>query len=1397
MRKSYSKRLLSAGLAILTAVTMFPTTSKAMELTEATEEASVEASEAVLEDYDEEPAEETEEILIRDEESQEPGEDSTTEEEILIEEENPEDPAKEALEFYVAPGYEGTYTEDDVRYFFENEYELTEAAQEAADNDGAEFTASASDVKEAMKRRETSYSYTDSSFNPKGLVQQALVDSNETDPTGGDYIKGNLIGYNASGKGYGSTWNITITFMYASYSNPANEEKQVNSKVADIKKDLDLTNSSLSDYEKVKRIDDYLRKTITYTDDNTYGCHGTYAALVRGKCVCQGYSTAFLRLTREAGVASKYIVGMKINHAWNIVKVRNGTDPERPWYNNDTTWERFLENDIEFLDHPRDKEYNTAAFQKKHPISLYNWGMTTAGLEKENKEYSFNSIDGEPMLSTVDVDSGIPKIMLFYHYGESNTSKYPAQMLKSLEKHKVLKNKKIEVYAIDVNSDADAVKKYIKANNFGSSIRFASFNQDSTEAFKYYGGYYSPFVVMVDEYNVVQFANSYAGEFITETFANYVWDTFMYYLVADWDHTAVIKSITLDKSTANLNNGDSDILTVTYNPEKTCDDKTVTWTSSDETVVKVEATGLNTARITAVGSGVATVTAKCMSKTATCRVTTFTPITGVTVIPEDQEIYLGESTTFNAVVSPKKSDVKGGYSWNAEDPEAVSLQLSSSGDSVTVTGKKVGTTKISVEVDGFTADRQITILSADIKLDYQGGTKLDTDPDSIFGIYGLTIGKLPEPSYEGHVFLGWYTGKDCTGNKVSESTLLTRSVMGDDFILYAGYKEAVAGEFTILPIEDLTYTGKAVKPAVRVFLGDKLLTQGKDYTIKYKNNKLAYALSAGDKGFTESLAPTVTVKGKGNFSGTTTASFRILPKSLSDSDVTVDNAGLYLTANGKIQHAAPVVKFGKKALKAGKDFEYAYPDSESGDYLKAGQNTVVIKAIEGGNFAGTISLVQTIARNDLSPISKCKVTVGKSYEYTGKEIIPEVVVKSGKIILTEGRDYKLIHRDNLEIGTAFVTVTGIGGFTGSKTLSYKITGISLSKADITLSQSSFTYDGTAHKPAVTVRASKGAGSVLTEGTDYELTYLNNIAKGKAIVMVSGLGKYSGFSKKTYTITAASLEKAVVSFKKGGDKGVEPYVKGGVIPEFTVTLGENELTEGIDYTYKVTGNDQLFTYSGDDKKAPTVTITGKGNYSGKKKAFFSIVAAKIQARIGVLVYADDVVYNPKPGKWKSPVNIYDISGKKLVAGKDYDKNIKYTRCDPDTGADTGIEITDSEAPAPGAKIMATVTGINAYSGTLIHADYGVYDSKKHIGKDITFKVADQVYTGDAVTISKDDITFTAKNKEGFDKDSFDIMDFTYTKNSSKGTASVILWGNPEKGFGGMKVVTFKIVPRPVR
>ena len=149
------------------------------------------------------------------------------------------------------------------------------------------------------------------------------------------------------------------------------------------------------------------------------------------------------------------------------------------------------------------------------------------------------------------------------------------------------------------------------------------------------------------------------------------------------------------------------------------------------------------------------------------------------------------------------------------------------------------------------------------------------------------------------------------------------------------------------------------------------------------------------------------------------------------------------------------------------------------------------------------------------------VTIPQSkYPYTGKAVKPETVVKAkvaGKTLtLTKGEDYKVAYKNNKNAGTATITVTGIGHYKGTLTKTFKITRVKIS--GVTLSKTSYTYTGKAHRPKVTGTAVvDGKKVTLEKGVDYTVTYENNVQKGKAKVIVTGIGNFTGTLPKRFTI----------------------------------------------------------------------------------------------------------------------------------------------------------------------------------------------------------------------------------------------------------------------------------------
>lgn len=170
------------------------------------------------------------------------------------------------------------------------------------------------------------------------------------------------------------------------------------------------------------------------------------------------------------------------------------------------------------------------------------------------------------------------------------------------------------------------------------------------------------------------------------------------------------------------------------------------------------------------------------------------------------------------------------------------------------------------------------------------------------------------------------------------------------------------------------------------------------------------------------------------------------------------------------------------------------------------------ETVDNGTHAAVAAATVTKAKS----IAKAKLTLSKtSYVYSGKQCKPKVTVKLSGKTLKNGTHYTVAYKNNVKAGKATVTVTGKGAYTGTVNKTFKITKKSLSKAKVTLSKSKYRYAWTSCKPAVTVKLS---GKKLKNGTDYKVTYKNNARVGKATVVVTAKGSYSGRLTKSFTIT---------------------------------------------------------------------------------------------------------------------------------------------------------------------------------------------------------------------------------------------------------------------------------------
>ena len=289
---------------------------------------------------------------------------------------------------YINPLYRDVISEEDLVKPNHSESLL---AEEECDTDEEQVSLSEEDyvsveeavayLREQMKQRVETIIVkvvTDQKAGMPNKIMDAAM-AHTGNPKEGDYLRWQYGGYSYTywpDSYLGGNYYMTITYTMTYYTTAA-QEAELDSAIASVKSSLGLNKASMSDYQKIKAIYDYLTKNITYDyehlNDNGYKLkHTAYAAMINKTSVCQGYAVLFYRMTLECGIDARYVSGTGNGgaHGWNIVKLGNC------YYNVDATWDAvykdyrcFLKTDGNFEDHTRNAEYATTDFYAAYPMA--------------------------------------------------------------------------------------------------------------------------------------------------------------------------------------------------------------------------------------------------------------------------------------------------------------------------------------------------------------------------------------------------------------------------------------------------------------------------------------------------------------------------------------------------------------------------------------------------------------------------------------------------------------------------------------------------------------------------------------------------------------------------------------------------------------------------------------------------------------------------------------------------------------------------------------------------------------------------------------------------------------------------------------------------------------------
>ena len=414
-------------------------------------------------------------------------------------------------------------------------------------------------------------------------------------------------------------------------------------------------------------------------------------------------------------------------------------------------------------------------------------------------------------------------------------------------------------------------------------------------------------------------------------------------------------------------------------------------------------------------------------------------------------------------------------------------------------------------------------------------------------------------------------------------------------------------KITVGTLGNVVYNGKNQKqePAVTTKDGKTTLVKETDYTLSYSKD----TKNVGEV--------TVTVTGKGNYSGTVQRKYQITKAPLTvetQSDSKVYD-GKPLTAPGTVkgfvegENAELQVTGTQTAVGSSKNtYKIVWTETTKADNYQVSETvgtlTVTAQSIDPG----------TDPEKPNPDYTGAKVNSPSDKVYDGNEHkwIPTVTDKADKK-LEAGTDYTVEYStmNFKDVGTVEVTITGKGNYTGTVKRSYKVTP---KEYTVTTDSATKTYSGTA----------------LTAGGKVE-----GIVSGETVEFTTtGSQTEVGTSKNTYELVWKSAKATNYTLAKESIGKLTVKAK-SIIPDGPDTPDEKKtgitVSEPSDSKYDgkehkevltvtdtktgkelVAGTDYSATYSSDLVNAGTVTmkVAGLGNYTGSFTKTYKITKRSV-------------------------------------------------------------------------------------------------------------------------------------------------------------------------------------------
>lgn len=555
----------------------------------------------------------------------------------------------------------------------------------------------------------------------------------------------------------------------------------------------------------------------------------------------------------------------------------------------------------------------------------------------------------------------------------------------------------------------------------------------------------------------------------------------------------------------------------------------------------------------------------------------------------------------------------------------------------------------------------------------------------------------------------------------------------------------------------LIYDGTQKKPTVQVArCNGTTLVEGTDFRVNYGNN------TEVDGGIANNY---VEIIGINNYTGSFKKELPIQAFNLSNAQITMGSTTIgqnklpNQTYTGSPIEPEITVSANGKVLPLG-SYKISYPTDNHTDVGTA--QLKIESADTNPNCSGEKTLSYTIVPRQLEAANGFVYDYQDSWAYTGTAIEPDISIRYNGVTISNTM-YQVKYTSNTSVGTGRIQITGSGNYTGTIAKEFTIAGKAMSDCQITLSKDSYVYDGTAHKPTVTV---KDGSKTLVNDLDYTLEYKDNIDAGTATVTVRGKRNYGEYMPMTYEIQKCNIAAPQETGRtfRVNDIPTQVYNGGDAItPEVVVVDNlRGNMGAGEDFQYSFIDNR--------DKGTATVTIDGIGNYTGTLTKTFEIAAVDLDN-----VTIEEIPNWDSIGSKPTPTLTVKYNGRLLRPGQDYD--VEY------------VDKSGNALDASASEMDAWAVITSGRNGNYIGTNRKSFWVCGNIGEAVTAEttVTSYEYTGEEIEPA---LRVYSKENRQLQKDiDYEIQ---YRNHTDAGTQKMTLVGKGK--YAGTKEVTLEITPK---